>query len=261
MQATAATSSLLVPAHDPIGPFLFLSAVLHIVGVGAILALSYLTLPPPIDLNQKPIRASLVRLGKPRDPELLPQKEELPPPPPKSEGSEPVPTPEKPPQPPQPAVPVPIPGVKPTNVPPAPKQNGERSEADRRKQLLGAFNRTTKGTRIRELDGQLDGDPSGDSATAEGERYWGLISSQIHRNYDVSDTIPAEDRIRLKAQVLLQIGRTGEVLRVQLLQSSGNDLFDNAVLTAARKAGPFAPPPDHLRAMLQKTGVRLEFRP
>src|SRR5216684_1693977 len=221
MQATAVTSSLLVPAHDPLGPFLFLSAVVHIVGVGAILAFSYLALPSPIDLNQKPIRASLVRLGKPRDPDLLPQKEELPPPPPKSEGS----------------------------------------EAVRRKQLLGAFNRTAKGTRIRELEGQLDGDPGGDSATAEGERYWGLISSQIHRNYDISDTIPAQERIRLKAQVLLLIGRSGEVLRIQLLQSSGNDLFDNAVLTAARKAGPFAPPPDHLRAMLQKTGVRLEFRP
>jgi len=258
MQATAVTSSLLVPAHDPLGPFLFLSAVVHIVGVGAILAFSYLALPSPIDLNQKPIRASLVRLGKPRDPDLLPQKEELPPPPPKSEGSEPVPTPEKPLQ---PAVPVPIPGAKPANAPPAPKQNGEKSEAERRKQLLGAFNRTAKGTRIRELEGQLDGDPGGDSATAEGERYWGLISSQIHRNYDISDTIPAQERIRLKAQVLLLIGRSGEVLRIQLLQSSGNDLFDNAVLTAARKAGPFAPPPDHLRAMLQKTGVRLEFRP
>src|SRR5258708_27878170 len=234
MQASAVTSSLLVPAHDPIGPFLFLSAVLHIVGGGAILALSYLTLPPPMDLNRKPIRASLVRLGKPRDPDLLPQKEELPPPPPKTEGSNRAPTPEKPPQ---PAVPIPIPGVKPANAPPAPapKQNGERSESERRKQLLGAFNRTAKSTRIRELEGQLDGDPGGDSATAEGERYWGLISSQIHRNYDVSDTIPAEERIRLKAQVLLFIGRSGGVLRVQLLQSSGNDLFDNAVLTAARK--------------------------
>src|SRR5258708_16081820 len=107
MQASAVTSSLLVPVHDPIGPFLFLSAVVHIVGVGAILALSYLTLPPPMDLNQKPIRASLVRLGKPRDPDLLPQKEELPPPPPKSEGSERLPPPEKPLQ---PADPVPIPG-------------------------------------------------------------------------------------------------------------------------------------------------------
>ena len=106
MQASAVTSSLLVPAHDPIGPFLFLSASVHIVVVGAMLLFSYLTLPPPFDPNQKPITASLVRLGKPRDPNLLPQKEELPPPPPKSEGSEPVATPEKPPQ---PAVPVPIP--------------------------------------------------------------------------------------------------------------------------------------------------------
>ena len=256
MQASAATTSLLVPKRDRLGAFLFLSAVGHVLIVGAILAFSYLNLPPPIDLNQKPIRASLVRLGKPRDPNFLPQKEELPPPPPKSEGAE------KPAEkPPQPTVPIPIPGTKPSDAPASAKQNGESSEAERRKQLFGAFNRTTKGTHIRELEGQLDGDPRGDSAIAEGERYWGLVSAQIHRNYDVSDTIPDQERVHLRAQVLLFIGRAGEVLRAQLVQSSGNELFDNAVLAAARKAGPFAPPPDHLRAMLRDTGVRLEFRP
>jgi len=258
MQAAAATTSLLFPKRDRLGAFLFLSAVGHILIVGAILAFSYLNLPPPIDLNQKPITASLVRLGKPRDSNLLPQKEELPPPPPKSEGAEKPPTPEKPPQ---PAVPIAIPGTKPSDAQPSAKQNGELTEAERRKQLFGAFSRTAKGTHIRELEGQLDGDPQGDSPTAEGERYWGMVSAQIHRNYDVSDTIPNEERLHLRAQVLLFIGRTGEVLRAQLVQSSGNELFDNAVLTAARKAGPFAPPPDHLRKMLRDEGVRLEFRP
>jgi TonB family protein len=258
MQASAATTSLLVPTRDHLGAFLFVSAVGHILIVGAILAFSYLNLPPPIDLNQKPIRATLVRLGKPRDPNLLPQKEELPPPPPKSEGPEkPVVT-EKPPE---PAAPIAVPGAKPSEAQASAKQNGERREAERRKQLFGAFSRTAKGTHIRELDGQLDGDPQGDSATAEGERYWGLVSAQIHRNYDVSDTIPDQERVHLRAQVLLFIGRAGEILRAQLVQSSGNELFDNAVLTAARKAGPFAPPPDHLRSMLRDSGVRLEFRP
>src|SRR5215471_7977210 len=255
MQASAATSSLLIPKRDRLVAFLFLSGVGHVLAIGAILAFSYLNLPPPIDLNQKPIKATLVRLGKPRDPNFLPQKEELPPPPPKSEGAE------KPPTADQPAVPIPIPGTKPSDARASAKQNGETSEAERRKQLFGAFSRTTKGTHIRELEGQLDGDPRGDSATAEGERYWGLVSAQVHRNYDVSDTIPAEERLHLRAQVLLFIGRAGEVLRAQLVQSSGNELFDNAVLTAARKAGPFAPPPDHLRTMLRDTGVRLEFRP
>src|SRR5262244_3444388 len=121
MQASAATSSLLIPKQDRLEAFLFITGVGHVLAIGAILAFSYLNLPPPIDLNQKPIRASLVRLGKPRDPNLLPQKEELPPPPVKSEGTQPAPT-EKPPQ---PAVPVAIPDTKPSEPQASAKRNGE----------------------------------------------------------------------------------------------------------------------------------------
>jgi len=142
----------------------------------------------------------------------------------------------------------------------ASKKSGEKSAADRRKQLFSAFSKTAGG-RTRELDGQLDGDPNGDSATAEGERYWALLTAGVRRNYDVSQTIPEQERLHLKAQVQVLIGRTGELLRVQVIRSSGNELFDNAVVSAVKKAAPFSPPPDHLRDALQRKGVALEFRP
>src|SRR5713101_8807824 len=110
----AVAQSLFVRKPDPLGPFLIASLLVHAALVGAVLALGYLDLPPAIDLNQKPITASLVRLGKPREPNLLPVKEEPLPPPQKIEAAE------KPPEPvktPDPVVPIPIPGVKPTPEP------------------------------------------------------------------------------------------------------------------------------------------------
>jgi TonB family protein len=235
--------------------FLIASVIAHGLLLIGIVASSYLRLSPAIDLNQQPIKASLVRLGKPRDEKLLPRKEE--PPPPSEEPVKEAPPAPKPPEP-KPAA-VAIPDAKAD----ASRKSGtaEKSAADRRKQLLSALSRTSKGTHPEELEGQPDGDPGGDSATAEGERYFGLLRAQIQRNYDVSQTIPEQERMHLKAQVAVLIGRSGEVLRVQLSRSSGNQLFDSSVLAAVKKASPFSPPPDHLRDPLQRRGIALEFRP
>jgi TonB family protein len=230
-----------------------------IAGHGLLLVLglfySYVTSGPRVDPNPPVIRASLVRQGKPRDQKLLPRKEELPPPPKEVKAAPapptPAPTPEK--------IAVPVPGVKPEPKP-AP-QKGDTSAEDRRKRLFGAFDKTAKKAPDEELEGKEDGDPSGDSATEEGERYYALLASQIRRNYDVAENITKEERLMLKAQVKVRLGRAGEVLDAALSSSSGNDLFDGIVVAAVRKASPFSPPPEHLRDLLQKQGVVLEFRP
>lgn len=258
MHAMVAQSAL-VKRPTPIRPYLIGSLLAHGLLLAFVLGYSWLRLTPTVDLNQKPIKASLVRLGKPRDEKLLPRKEELPPPPQKVEAAKEVPAPVPAPEAPK-AVPVPIPGVKPSPAKAATKQDG-LADGDRRSKLFNAFSKTSKQAKEEELEGQLDGDPNGDSATAEGERYFGLLSSQIHRNYDVSQTIPDQERISLKAEVFLMIGSRGEVLRSQLQKPSGNELFDNAVILAVKRAAPFSPPPDHLRHSLQNVGVVLEFRP
>ncbi len=256
----ALAQSLLIGTRLPVGRYLVASLLGHVALFAAIGAFSYLHLGPRVDLNQQPIKASLVRLGKPRDPKLLPR---IPDAPPEPEAKAPVPEPPKPEEP----KPVPVPDPKAISISPSSKRPPDRSSADRRKQLLSAFNRTSKasGSRtaatIEELEGQPEGDPSGDSAIQEGERYFGLLKAQIQRRYDVSQTIPEQERLHLKAQVLVKIGRTGEVVKVQLASSSGNELFDNSVLAAVKKASPFSPPPEHLREALQRRGIALEFRP
>lgn len=264
MTATDSTvgHSLLVSRPTRLSRFVVASVVGHLALLLAAVLYARFSSGPKLDMDAKPIRASLVRLGKPRDPKLLPRKEQ-PPPPPKQVDA-PKPPPDAPAPAPTPAaVAVPIPGVQP-EPPSAPKpapQKGETSGEDRRKRLFGAFDKTAKAAEPEEQEGAEDGDPDGDSATAEGERYFGLLQSQVRRHYNVADTIPESERLRLNTLVTVRLGRTGEVLDVSLSKPSGNDLFDSAVITAVRKAAPFSPPPEHLRETLQKHGVNLSFRP
>jgi TonB family protein len=237
---SAAVNSLLATPPQPLGRYLVPSVLVHAVVLGLILGYGALTARPMLDLDQKPIRATLVRQGTPRDEKLLPRIEELPPPP----------------------APPPAPVAAPaTAIPEPPKAKPPVVKPDERQKLLGAFDQFSKSKRKPETAGAVDGDPSGDGAKAEGDRYLGQLGVQIKRFYDVSSTIPDQERIRLRAEVALFIEPNGQLLRVRLAKSSGNDLFDAAVLAAVKKAAPFAPPPTQWRTTLQKYGMVLSFVP
>jgi TonB family protein len=242
----SAPSSLLATPPQPLGRFLVPSVLVHAVLLGLVLGYGALTARPLVDLNQKPIVAKLVRQGTPRDEKLLPRIEETPPPP-KEQAPPPAPAP----------VAAPLPAA------PAPaktKAPGQKT-GDERQKLLGAFDQMSKTKRKAEVSGALDGDISGDAAVSEGERYYGQLSAQVKRFYDVSETIPDQERVHLVAQVALFIDPSGQLARARLAKPSGNDLFDSAVLEAVKRAAPFAPPPVHLRNALQKYGIVLQFRP
>jgi len=248
--------SALAPRRSGLGRPLLWSLGGHAALVVLVAGYAHFFGGPRIDLEQKPIQARLVRRGQPRDQKLLPRKEEEAPPQ-KVEGpKEPVPIP-SPEAPQKPAVA--IAGLKPDKS--KAKAQAGAAEGDRRKKLFGAFDKLGKAPKPEELEGDPNGSDEGDSATAEGEQYHALLAAQIKRNYDVSSTIPEQERLHLVAWVHLVIGRTGEVIRSELVKPSGNSLFDGAVLLAVKKAAPFSPPPEHLRADLQKTGVTFEFRP
>ncbi len=236
----AAAQSLLAHRPSKVVPFFALSIVLHFLAVGLALTASWLLAPKPVDLDQKPITASLVRLGKPREEKLLPRKEEAPPPEVKKEEI---------------AVPLPVPSPRAVVVPgPEPKKPTAKQD------LFKALNNAAKQAKPEELEGKADGDPNGDSAKEEGERYFGIISAAVRRYYDVSNTIPEAERRTLKAEVALKVSGTGEASDVRLKKGSGNELFDEAVLSAVKKAAPFSPPPEHLKKVLQ-AGVTLAFSP
>lgn len=252
----------------PWAKFIALSAALHglVLSLFVLLAL-FRDNKPRVDLNQKPITASLVRLGKERDQKLLPRlEEELPPP---------VPEPEAPPPPPPPSEPKAAPKVAPLPVPlPLPLDKKEsppkekkteqpltaQKQAERRKQLFDAFGKVGKPKPQEEREGRKDGDLLGNARLQEGERYFGLLRAQVERHYDVSNSIPEQERIQLKAVALIQIGDQGQLLNSELVEKSGNRVFDAAVLAAISKSAPFAVPPAHLRD-LTRQGISIAFTP
>jgi TonB family protein len=238
MQSTA-SQSLFVRRPDPLGRFVMISLIGHGVVLAGFTALSLFASAPAIDLDPKPIQASLVRLGAKRDEKLLPRKDEVPPPPAE-----------------QPA-PAPTTRQDLMHALDKAKRTPSESKDDKRKQLFGAFNKMSKTTQV---EGAPDGSPDGDSAVQEGERYWAELRAQVHRYYDVSQTIPESERMHLRAQVAIKIGSSGQLLNANLAKPSGNSLFDQAVMAAVKKASPFQPPPDTLRANLQSSGVALDFR-
>jgi protein TonB len=231
--------------------FFTLSLCIHLVAAALLSVFSWLLAPAKLTLDTPPIKASLVRLGKKRDEKLLPRKEELPPPPPAAEKPAPAPeaTPEK------------TVAIASKDAKSDPKKDAKGDSKDAKKSLADAFSKTGRASKAEDVEGDEAGDKDGDSARQEGERYHGILTAAVKRNYDVSDTIPESERRMLKATVLIRLGASGELLEVDLSKASGNDLFDAAVLAAVKKAAPFGPPPEHLREGLKKKGVALVFSP
>jgi len=236
-----ATTALHLAKRDSSAPAIGMSIAFHVLLVGTAWWFSRDT-GPRIDLD-KHIEAHLVRLGEKRDEKLLPRMDNNAPPP----APEPVAIPDKP----SPSAP-----IEPKK--PQPKPQPKR---DVNKDLFALFDKN-KPTHVDKVTGQADGDVNGDVDDAsEGERYFGLISSRVKRNYDVSSTISDADRVKLVANIVIYIDASGNVLRTEWEQKSGNDLFDNAVKSAVSRAAPFPPPPQSLAASLSKQGVALKFRP
>lgn len=234
MHPTAA-QSLLAKRPSRMGPFMALSLASHAAIVGVMLVLSWVLAGPRLDLDPKPIKASLVRLGKKREEKLLPRKEEAPPP----------------------SEPTPAPAIVPPKEAPQ-KTRPDVASKEKKASLADAFKKTASQAKPEELEGDPEGDKFGDSAVQEGERYYGLLTSAVRRYYDVSNTIDEAERLRLKAQVRIKLSEKGEVLDVDLSKPSGNEIFDSAVLAAVKKAAPFPPPPPHLRTEV-KAGVTFAF--
>jgi colicin import membrane protein/protein TonB len=201
--------------------------------------------PPPIDLEQKPIIARLVRLGEKRPEELLPRKE-APAPAPAPPAPVAVPVAAAPPA--RPAAPAPA-AAPPKPAPPS--STGKSGTT-----LASVLSRVQRDA-DQERYGAPDGDALGDSDSgSEGDRYIALVDRAIKANYRVPLTIPERERLYLETSVALWIEPDGRIARWRQERSSGNATFDAAVERTLKAAPRLPPPPDPLR----RTGILLVFR-
>lgn len=63
----------------------------------------------------------------------------------------------------------------------------------------------------------------------------------------------------LKTYVLIKIDERGYVIFKSITQPSGNEMYDNLILTAIAKASPLPAPPERLTSIIQVDGITLRF--
>jgi TonB family protein len=200
--------------------------------------------PPPQIITADIIQ--LTQQGVPRDPKLLPRIPTVAPTPP---PPEPVvktgpPDPQAPPQ--KDEV-----KIQPEPQKPDPKQQQEdekrkREEEERkRKQIHDRINNALArvGDEDAPPEGSLDGSPNGNTTDPTKTNaflgYLGQLQLVLSRNFEVPATIPPEKLKQLTCDVQFQLGDDGKVKgEPVLIQSSGNNFFDEAALRTVRKFGP-----------------------
>lgn len=267
----AVARSPLSGRKQPYGWAWLVSIGLHAGLFAAVIAVSVLADSSPPAPMQKPM---LVRLGKPRPKEWLPRKPTAPPVPPAAKDA-PVPTPGEKvaPAPPSPTPAPPKPEAKPDAAKAVPTQatapatqaaaprDAKQDSKAKLDDIMKRFQTGAIAGPAEDLPGQLDGHPEGDSDRAEGEAYYALLEKRVKDQYKLPATISERERMYLNATVRIFIEANGRIARSEIVQGSGNGVFDAALESAVQRASPVPPPPPHLVRLLQRDGVDLNFKP
>lgn len=229
--------SLYAPRRfDPVAIIgLFATLLLHggIVGVVYARRLAEANRPPPP--AETYVVARLVRLGKKREPKLLPQKVV-----------------------PQPAT------VKPEAVsydadasdPPKPKDKKPDPDAklsDKMRQSLEKAALLNEAQREIEAEGDPSGVAGGTATEAgEGDPYMTRIADLWIRTWTLPAIIPREEAKQLSVLMVLRIDERGQIeFPIVLDKSSGNEHFDNSVKAAWQQIKELPlPPPERLPSIL-----------
>lgn len=206
---------------------------------------------PTIDLGDTVIQTKLVRLGKKREPKLLPRKASAP----KPKSNEKLLAKDTPPE--------------PQNEAPKPDKMQEalkkiQDQAEREAQRQQALQRIAE----RVGDDEPEGDPEGSAFGTETQAarltltqaYFAKLHDRVMTFYSLPNILSEADRRRLQAIVVISVAADGSLLKQGFEKRSGNDSFDSALEAAVSRAAPLPAPPAFLRDTLRQ-GVGLRFRP
>jgi TonB family protein len=89
---------------------------------------------------------------------------------------------------------------------------------------------------------------------AEIQQYPMMVENRVKGFWVIPDPLSASG---LKAVVIFEIDKKGEVINLRFKQSSDNPPYDQSVIRAIRKAAPFSPPPQ----ILLEEEYELTFQP
>ena len=101
---------------------------------------------------------------------------------------------------------------------------------------------------------------SGNSFTGlsgiEAQGYWADAKAHVQNFWALPEWLSSA---RLRAKVVVMIDESGRVTRAEVYQSSGNDAFDNAALSAVEAASPFPVPPERIRDTITSSWMIFNF--
>lgn len=229
-----------------------LSLAVHVGGVSAVVyAQSRAPARPKL---AEAIPVQLVRLGKPRDPKLLPRKVQPAPPGPKEAPAPPS------------AEPTKGPNVALKREPKAERNKDtdrELSDAARKLLQAGSDRRLDEALeRLEDPEGSPLGAPEGTTTDPQGaiDPYTQEVQRRLQAQYRVPKTIPAAQRPFLEAEVILYIQRDGSVRRFEFVKRHPNEQFISALESLLRTIA-FPPPPADRARELANEGLAIRFRP
>jgi len=208
-----------------------------------------------LEMPEEPIKAVLVKLGKPRDEKLLPRINTAPKPAP-AEKAVAVPTKDAPKE--------KAPDVKeePTDEKKMSAVDRIREQVERDEARKNALDKIADrvGKVQEDEEGQADGDPRGDDPTpSQIQGYLATVGGRVKRLFVVPSVLEASECARLKAAIAVRLSANGDLVDVSVQKSSGSQLFDSAVVSTVKAAAPFPPPPPNMRELVMK-GFGFNFR-
>lgn len=256
------TQSTVLDHHERLWPLIVTSAAIHAL---FILVAALYRPAPPVDLNQKPIVAKLVRLGEKRPENWLPREEAAPPPAPKPPEPVPTPPPEAKPEP-APPVPKPAPAPAPVPAPPKPaptptKPTPAAKKPPKEDVVASVLNRVKRESlKPEKVYGDPKGHAQGDSNDGAGDQYLALVISALRDSYNLPLTLSDSERVRLSATLSLYIDANGRIVRHVFRTRSGNAAVDAALERAIRSTR-LPPPPPEFQKEYRTEGLGVVYRP
>jgi TonB family protein len=91
--------------------------------------------------------------------------------------------------------------------------------------------------------------------------YFDEIYTLIKNSFFIPPHLNTPDALKLKSLLRITINAQGDTLKVVLEKSSGDDYFDQIVLSGTKKVTNFGPPPINLQESLSSVGILIELCP
>lgn len=115
------------------------------------------------------------------------------------------------------------------------KPNNRKLQADDNSELA----------QIRDMIKNQGSTPGGIAGLDASNRYAGYLTGAIRKNYTVPPTFQLANA-NGRAVLAITIGASGELMQAEIVESSGDTVFDDSCVRAVNKSSPFKQPPEDL---------------